>query len=117
MPRAKGGFKTRHRRKRILELAKGYDGARGNLYRQARETVERGLKFAFRDRRVRKREFRKLWIIRINAAAHANGTNYSRLIKGLADRQIAIDRKVLSDMAVRDPQGFAQLVKAATGQA
>jgi large subunit ribosomal protein L20 len=117
MPRAKGGYKTRQRRKRVLELAKGYDGARRHLYRQARETVERGLAFAFRDRRVRKREFRKLWIIRINAAARLQGTNYSRLIQGLAAKQITIDRKVLSDMAVRDPEGFAQLVKAATGQA
>ena len=117
MPRAKGGYKTRQRRKKVLDLAKGYDGARRSLYRQAKETVERGLKFAYRDRRVRKREFRKLWIVRINAAARENGTTYSRLIQGLAAASVAIDRKVLADMAVRDPEGFAKIVQVAAGQA
>jgi large subunit ribosomal protein L20 len=117
MPRAKGGYKTRQRRKRVLELAKGYDGARGNLYRQAKETVERGLQYAYRDRRVKKREFRKLWIVRINAAARECGTTYSRLIRGLATANVAIDRKVLADMAVRDPEGFAKIVQVAVGQA
>ena len=113
MPRAKGGFKTRRRRKKVLKMAKGYVGGRRRLFRSAKETVEKGLTYAYRDRRVKKREFRKLWIVRINAAARENGTNYSRLMRALKDAEITIDRKVLADMAVYDPEGFASLVKTA----
>jgi len=113
MPRAKGGFKTRRRRKRILELARGYRGGRHSVLRSARDTVERALTYQYRDRRVRKRDFRKLWILRINAAAHAHGLNYSTLIHGLKKAGIALDRKVLSDMAIFDPEGFGKIVEAA----
>ncbi len=113
MPRAKGGFKSRRRRKKIIKMAKGYVGGRGRLFKTAKETVEKGLTYAYRDRRVKKREFRKLWIVRINAAARDNGTNYSRLMKAMKDADIAIDRKVLADMAVSDPEGFASVVKMA----
>ncbi len=117
MPRAKGGYKTRQRRKKVLKQAKGYVGGRKRLFKSAKETVQRGLQFAYRDRRVRKREFRKLWIIRINAAARENGTTYSRLMKGLKDSGIELDRKVLADMAVCDPAGFTTVVKAAMAEA
>lgn len=111
MPRTRGGYSTHRRRKKILKMAKGYVGGRGRLFRSAKETVEKGLQYAYRDRRVRKRVFRKLWIIRINAAARANGTTYSKLIKLLNDAQVGIDRKILADMAVNDPAGFAGIVK------
>lgn len=117
MPRVKGGYKTRRRRKKILKMAKGFVGGRHRLFKNAKETVEKGLQYAYRDRRVRRREFRKLWIIRINAAARANGTNYSRLMKDLKDSQILMDRKVLADLAVNDPAGFAKIVQAAAGGA
>jgi large subunit ribosomal protein L20 len=110
MPRVKRGFKLRRRRKRLLSLAKGFTGPRSKLFRIANETVARSLKFSYRDRRVRKREFRSLWITRINAAARVNGINYSQLINGLQSASITIDRKILSDMAIFDPQSFAQLV-------
>jgi len=108
MPRVKRGTKARRRRKKILKLAKGYVGGRRKQYRQARETVERGLCYAYRDRRVRKREFRGLWIIRINAAARLNGLSYSQLINGLKRGGIEVDRKVLADVAVADPAGFTK---------
>jgi large subunit ribosomal protein L20 len=96
-----------------MKLAKGYVGGRGRLYRSARETVERGLAFAYRDRRVKKRTFRGLWITRISAAAKINGISYSKLIKGLKDAGIELDRKVLSEIAMADMAGFGQLAQAA----
>ena len=116
MPRVKGGFKTRRRRNRVLKLAKGYRGARGKLFRSATEAVDRALNYAFRDRRVKKRDFRALWIARINAAARENGMSYSRLIHGLKKADIALDRKILAQLAVVDPQGFAQIVETAKAQ-
>jgi large subunit ribosomal protein L20 len=113
MPRAKRGFKARRRRKKILKLAKGFTGGRRRQYRQARETVERGLVYAYRDRRARKREFRRLWNVRINAAARQNGLSYSRLIHGLQQANIAIDRKILAALAMQDPQAFAVVVNVA----
>lgn len=115
MPRAKRGTKARHRRKKVLKLAKGYVGGRRKQYRQARETVEKGLTYAYRDRRVRKREFRSLWIVRINAAARLHGLSYSQLMHGLKCGNVGIDRKILADAAFRDPDGFkeyAQIAKA-----
>lgn len=113
MPRAKGGSKSRQRRKKIMKLAKGYVGGRGRLYRSARETVERGLVFAYRDRRNKKRTFRGLWITRIGAAAKINGLSYSQLIKGLKQAGIELDRKILAEIAMADMAGFGQLVQAA----
>lgn len=110
MPRVKRGYTLRRRRKRLLKLAKGFRGPRGNLYRIAREAVDRALNYAYRDRRARKRDFRRLWIARINAAARLNDMSYSRLIAGLAKASIALDRKILSDMAVNDPGAFTRLV-------
>ena len=109
MPRAKGGSKTRQRRKKVMKMAKGYVGGRGRLYRSARETVERALAFAYRDRRVKKRTFRGLWITRIGAAAKLNGLSYSQMIKGLKQARVEIDRKVLAEIAVADMEGFSQL--------
>lgn len=111
MPRAKGGSKSRQRRKKILKLAKGYVGGRGRLYRSARETVERSLAFAYRDRRVRKREFRGLWITRINAAAQLNGLPYNQFIKGLKQAGVELDRKILADLAVSDMPAFGQIAE------
>ena len=111
MPRAKGGSKTRRRRKKILKLAKGYVGGRGRLYRMARETVERSLAFAYRDRRVRRREFRGLWITRINAAARLSGLSYSQLMKGLRQAGVELDRKILADLAVSDMPAFGQIAQ------
>jgi len=111
VPRVKGGPKSRRRRKKILKLAKGYVGGRGRLYRSARETVERALAFAYRDRRVRRREFRGLWITRINAAAQLNGLSYSQFIKGLKQAGVELDRKILADLAVSDMPAFGQIVK------
>ena len=110
MPRAKGGFKTRRRRKRILEMAKGYYGAKSRLYRIATEAVDKALRYAYRDRRNKKREFRSLWIVRINAALRALGMTYSQFINGLTKAEININRKVLADMAVKDPKAFNALV-------
>lgn len=111
--RVKGGIKTRQRHNKYLKQAKGYRGGRGALYRSAREAVERGLTFAYRDRKVRKREFRRLWIIRINAAARENGISYSSLMSGLKKANVDIDRKVLAELAVSDPAGFANLAETA----
>jgi large subunit ribosomal protein L20 len=110
MPRVKRGFKLKRRRKRLLSLAKGFTGPRSKLFRIANETVARALKYTYRDRRVRKREFRNLWVARINAAARNNGINYSQFIHGLQLANIMIDRKILADMAIFDPQSFSQLV-------
>jgi large subunit ribosomal protein L20 len=109
MPRVKRGFKARQRRNKVLKLAKGYRGARSKLFRSATEAVDRALNYAFRDRRVKKRDFRALWIVRINAAARLNGLTYSKLIHGLKQAKIEIDRKVLADLAVSDPAGFAKV--------
>ena len=113
MPRAKGGSKSRQRHKKIMKLAKGYVGGRGRLYRSARETVERGLVFAYRDRRVKKRTFRGLWIIRIGAAAKLNGLSYNQVISGLKKAGVEIDRKILAEIAVADMPGFGQLAETA----
>ncbi|OGW35783.1 MAG: 50S ribosomal protein L20 [Nitrospirae bacterium GWD2_57_9] len=113
MPRAKGGPKTRARRKRVLNLAEGYWGAKSKLFRSATEAVDRALKYAYRDRKARKRDFRRLWIARINAAARLNGVTYSRFMAGLAKTGVAIDRKILADLAVTDPASFTKLVETA----
>jgi len=113
VPRAKGGSKSRQRRKKIMKMAKGYVGGRGRLYRSARETVERALNFAYRDRRVKKRSFRGLWITRIGAAAKMNGISYSQLMRGLKQSGIELDRKMLAELAVVDLPAFGQLAEAA----
>ena len=110
MPRVKGGYTTRRRRKAVLKLAKGYYGSKHALYRTANAQVMRSLVYAYRDRKNRKREFRKLWISRINAACQLNGVKYSRFINGLALANIQINRKMLAEMAVYDAEGFANLV-------
>jgi large subunit ribosomal protein L20 len=117
MPRVKRGFKARQRRNKVLKLAKGYRGARSKLFRSATEAVDRALNYAFRDRRVKKRDFRALWIIRINAAARINGITYSKLIHGLKQAKVEIDRKVLADLAVSDPAGFAKVAGLASAGA
>ena len=109
MPRAKRGFKARRRRNKVLKLAKGYRGARSKLFRSATEAVDRALNYAFRDRRVKKRDFRSLWITRINAASRLNGLSYSKFIFGLKKANVEIDRKVLADIAVSDPKGFTEI--------
>lgn len=109
MARVKRGFKARRRRNKVLKLAKGYRGARSKLFRSATEAVDRALNYAFRDRRVKKRDFRSLWIVRINAASRINGLTYSKFIFGLKKANVQIDRKVLADIAVTDPSGFAQI--------
>jgi large subunit ribosomal protein L20 len=111
MPRAKGGFKTRRRRKKILERAKGFYGAKSRLYRVATEAVDKAMQYAYRDRKVKKREFRSLWIIRINAALHAVGLNYSQFMLKLKQANIVLNRKSLADMAYNDPAAFNQLVE------
>jgi large subunit ribosomal protein L20 len=113
MPRAKGGFKTRRRHNRILKLAKGYRGSHSRLFRSAKEAVERGLCYAFRDRKARKRAFRRLWIVRINAATRTHGLSYSRFINGLAKAGIGLDRRVLAELAIHDPAAFGAVVQAA----
>jgi large subunit ribosomal protein L20 len=113
MPRVKRGFKARQRRNKVLKLAKGFRGARSKLFRSATEAVDRSLKYAFRDRRVKKRDFRALWITRINAASRINGLSYSRMIHGLKLAKVEIDRKVLADLAVSDPAGFTELANLA----
>jgi large subunit ribosomal protein L20 len=110
MARVKRGTKRRARRKKLLKHAKGFFLTKGKLYRSAREAVNRSLRYSYRDRRARKRDFRTLWIQRIGAAARANGTTYSQLIHGLKAGGIELDRKILADMAVRDAEGFRALV-------
>ena len=117
MPRAKGGSKTRQRRKKVLKKAKGYVGGRHRLYRTAAETVLRAGAFAYRDRRQKKRRARGLWIIRINAACRQAGLSYSTFMHGLRKAGIMLDRKVLAELAVADPTGFAKLVETARAQA
>jgi large subunit ribosomal protein L20 len=107
MPRAKRGNKRLERRKKILKLAKGYRGTKSKLYRSAKESVERGLNFAYTGRKLKKRDFRSLWIVRIGAAARLNGINYSQLMHGLKLAGVELDRKVLADLAVNQPEAFA----------
>lgn len=111
MPRAKGGFKTRRRRKKILERAKGYYGAKSRLYRSATETVDKALQYAYRDRKAKKREFRSLWIVRISAAVRALGLNYSQFMNGLKKADIQLNRKALADLAYSDPKAFSQVAE------
>lgn len=113
MARTKGGIVTRRRHKKILRLTKGMYGSRHRLFRRANEAMLKSLWYAYRDRRTRKRDLRRLWIARINAAARLNGTTYSRLIHDLKAAGIRLNRKVLADLAVRDPQAFSVVVAAA----
>jgi large subunit ribosomal protein L20 len=113
VPRVKRGTKRRHRRKKVLKLAKGYYIGKGNLYRHAKEAVEKSLGYAYRDRRARKRQFRSLWTVRINAAARLNNLSYSRLMEGLRKAGVALDRKILADLAVTDPAAFSAVAETA----
>jgi large subunit ribosomal protein L20 len=115
MPRVRKSVASRARRKKFLGMAKGFRSGRRRLYRSAREAVERALTFAYRDRKVRKREFRSLWIVRINAALRPLGLSYSKFIGGLKKAEINLDRKVLADLAIFDPQGFARVADLARG--
>lgn len=115
MPRAKNNVAAHHRHKKVLERAKGNFNGRGRLYRTALETVHKGLKYAYRDRRNKKREFRALWISRISAATRMNGTNYSTFMAGLKKAGVNLDRKILADIAARDEAAFNDLVKMAMG--
>ncbi len=116
MPRARKGAARRRAKNRVLKLAKGYRGGRSKLYRTAKEAVLRAQVYAYRDRRTRKRDFRRLWILRINAACRARGLAYSRFIQGLHCAQVALDRKMLAELAVHDEPGFDELVKLAKEQ-
>lgn len=113
MSRVKRGFKARRRRNKVLKAAKGYRGSHSKLYRSATVAIDRALQYAYRDRRNKKRDFRRLWIIRINAAARENGMSYSQLMGGLNKAGVDLDRKILSDMAINDPAGFAKIVEMA----
>lgn len=114
MPRSVNKVASKSRRKKILNQAKGYWGSRSKVYTVAKNTVEKGLQYQYRDRRNRKREFRKLWIIRINAAARLNGVSYSSFMGALKKHNIEIDRKILADLAVHEPETFTAIVKKAT---
>jgi large subunit ribosomal protein L20 len=116
MSRVKRGVTARKRRRKILKMAKGFFGARSRLIRTATEAVNKAMKYAYRDRRVRKREFRQLWIARINAAARLNNISYSRLVDGMNKAGIELDRKIMAELAVNDPQGFARIVSMAKGE-
>lgn len=116
MSRIKRSVNSKKRRRKVLKMAKGFFGARSRLLRTATEAVNKAMKYAFRDRRARKREFRQLWIARINAAASINNMSYSRLIDGMKKTGIELDRKILAELAVNDPQGFAQVVSIAKGK-
>jgi large subunit ribosomal protein L20 len=109
--RVKRGFKARHRRQKVLKLAKGFRGGRSKLFRTAAGTLDRALRYAYRDRKARKRDLRALWITRINAAARLNDISYNQFIHGLKQASIELDRKVLAELAVSDPKGFAQIVQ------
>ena len=115
--RVKRGFKARHRRKKVLKLAKGFRGGRSKLFRTAADAVDKALMYAFRDRRARKRDFRRLWITRINAAARMNDLSYSKFIHGLKMADIGLDRKVLAELAVSDPAGFTRIAEIAAQKA
>lgn len=114
--RIKRGYKARQRRNKVLKLAKGFRGGRGNLYRTAADAVDKALMYAYRDRRQRKRDFRRLWIARINAAARMNEITYSRFIHGLKKADVTLDRKVLAELAISDPAGFSQIATMASQQ-
>lgn len=109
MARTNNRVSSHKRHKKILKAAKGYVSSRGNLFKTAKETVEKGLQYAYRDRKNKKRSFRRLWIVRINAACRLNGTTYSQFMNALNNKGIDLDRKALADLAVRDPQAFSQL--------
>ncbi len=110
MARVKGAMRTRARHKKILKLAKGYRGAKSKLYKTANQAVMKSLVYAYRDRKAKKREFRQLWIARINAATRANGMSYSKFMNGLKQKGIEINRKMLSEIAISDPEAFKKLV-------
>jgi large subunit ribosomal protein L20 len=114
--RIKRGFKARRRRQKILKLAKGFVAGRSKVFRTAADAVDKALMYAYRDRKVRKRDFRQLWITRINAAARMNDLSYSKFMHGLKQANIDIDRKVLADLAISDPSAFAQLAARAAGK-
>lgn len=114
--RVKRGTKARQRRKKVLQLAKGFRGGRSKLFRTAADSVDKSLMYAYRDRKARKRDFRRLWIVRINAAARRHDLSYSKLINGLKRAGVSLDRKVLAEMAVSDPGGFAQIAQLAAKQ-
>ncbi|MFO7859748.1 MAG: 50S ribosomal protein L20 [Desulfosalsimonas sp.] len=114
--RVKRGYKARQRRKKVLKLARGYQGGRSKLYRTAADAVDKALVYAYRDRKVRKRDFRRLWIVRINAGARMNNLSYSKFINGLKRADIELDRKVLAELAVSDPYAFSQLAQTASAQ-
>ena len=115
--RVKRGFKARRRRKRILKLAKGYRGGRSKLYRTAADAVDKALQYAYRDRKARKRDFRRLWIARINAGARMNDLSYSRFISGLKTAGVELDRKILAELAISDPKAFSELASMAANPA
>ncbi len=115
MTRAKRGFKRVQRRKRMLKFAKGFYGAKSRLYRSAKEAVEKALAYAYRGRKERKRDFRRLWIVRISAACVQNGMSYSKFMGGLKKAGVTLDRKVLADLAVHNPEAFSKLVATAKG--
>ena len=113
MPRVRRGTKRKNRRTKILKLAKGYYGARSRLYKTAKDAVDKALQYAYRDRKVRKRQFRRLWITRIGAAARLNEMSYSTFMAGLKSAGVVLDRKILAEMAVADPGGFSDLTRTA----
>ncbi|HEU4649205.1 MAG TPA: 50S ribosomal protein L20 [Gemmatimonadales bacterium] len=117
MPRVKSGVAHHARKKKIMQAAKGARGGRSKLYKPAKETVERAMRYAYRDRRKKKGEFRALWITRINAAARVHGLSYSRLMAGLKKAGVDINRKILADLAVRDADAFGRIAEVAKGQA
>ncbi|MBL7179615.1 MAG: 50S ribosomal protein L20 [Pseudomonadota bacterium] len=114
--RVKRGFKARQRRKKVLKLAKGFRGGRSKLFRTAADAVDKALMYAYRDRKARKRDFRKLWIARINAAVRMNNLSYSKFVHGLKLAGVELDRKVLAELAISDPSGFAQIANLAAQQ-
>jgi large subunit ribosomal protein L20 len=114
--RVKRGFKARRRRKKVLKLAKGFRGGRSKLFRTAADAVDKALMYAYRDRRVRKRDFRKLWITRINAAVRMHNLSYSKFIHGLKLAGVELDRKVMAELAISDPAGFAKITELAAQQ-
>jgi len=113
MPRSVNSVASRRRRKKVLKAARGYWGARSNVYTVAKNAVEKGMQYAYRDRKRKKSEFRRLWISRINAGARANGTTYSQLMNGISTKEINLNRKVLADLAMNHPEAFSAVVKAA----
>lgn len=117
MPRAKNSVASRQRRKKVLQMARGYRGPKSKCYRPANEQVMHSLQYAYRDRRARKSDFRRLWITRINAAAREHGMSYNRFINGLRNAGVEVDRKILADLAIHEPETFGKLVEVAAGGA